>query len=467
MIYKTLKKVSNVCQLLDKSKYPATKTINGVTFTNNGDGTITANGTATSRAVLLISKEIPVIYGKGLIIGEPQPDYAFINYTFYNNKEQWIADNASFGGNGVIFTGRDDAASTELYIAIEAGNTANNLVFKPQLFDLTEMYGAGNEPTTVEQFRQDFPEELYDYKPYCFVKSYKNCLKVNEYCQLVDKRKFPETTTTNGITFANNGDGTITANGTAIKDTYFTILSADLELSTHKKYLLTGCPSGGSSYTYFLYLDRDGALFNIDTGNGSIGTPTKSNAVITIFVRQGLTLNNLIFKPQIFDLTEMYGVGNEPTTVEEFREKFPNELYDYKPYSIITSYKKSLACKTKNLLDISKVFSEPTLCFDVSSLEIGQTYTFSSNKPIKTFKISNNRQNYNSVYFTNPGFGFTTFTFVMARDEHISVNAKQYLFLYLFELTSDYVTDISQLNGYNLQIELGDTATDYVPYGHL
>lgn len=180
MIYKTLKKVSNVCQLLDKSKYPATKTINGVTFTNNGDGTITANGTATSRAVLLISKEIPVIYGKGLIIGEPQPDYAFINYTFYNNKKQWIADNASFGGNGVIFTGRDDAASTKLYIAIEAGNTANNLVFKPQLFDLTEMYGAGNEPTTVEQFRQDFPEELYDYKPYCFVKSYKTLLKASD-----------------------------------------------------------------------------------------------------------------------------------------------------------------------------------------------------------------------------------------------------------------------------------------------
>ena len=35
-------------QLLDKSKYPATTTKNGVTFTNNGDGTITVNGTAGS-----------------------------------------------------------------------------------------------------------------------------------------------------------------------------------------------------------------------------------------------------------------------------------------------------------------------------------------------------------------------------------------------------------------------------------
>lgn len=179
---------------------------------------------------------------------------------------------------------------------------------------------------------------------------YKTLKKVSNYCQLVDKRMFPETTTTNGITFTNNGDGTITANGTAIKNIYFTILSAALELSTHKKYLLTGCPSGGSSYTYFLYVDRDGALFNLDTGNGSIGTPTKSNAIITIFVRQELILNNLIFKPQLFDLTEMYGAGNEPTTVEEFRTKFPNELYDYKPYCFVKSYKTLLKATDNKII---------------------------------------------------------------------------------------------------------------------
>ena len=170
-MYKGRYKVSDVCQLLDKSKYPATQTVNGVTFTNNGDGSITANGTATSRAVLeLFNKTLPIIRGKGLIIGDPQPGYAFINYMFYNNKDEWLVDNASYRGNGVIFTGRDDAAYAILYIAIEPGNTANNLIFKPQLFDLTEMYGAGNEPTTVEEFRQKYPNELYPYSPYCWAK---------------------------------------------------------------------------------------------------------------------------------------------------------------------------------------------------------------------------------------------------------------------------------------------------------
>ena len=170
-MYKGRYKVGDVCQLLDKSKYPATKTVNGVTFTNNGDGTITANGTATDRAVLLLFyKTLPIIRGKGLIIGDPTPGYAFINYTFYDNKGKWLTDNASYGGNGVIFTGKDDVAYTELYIAIEAGSTANNIIFKPQLFDLTEMYGAGNEPTTVEEFREKFPDELYPYSPYCWAK---------------------------------------------------------------------------------------------------------------------------------------------------------------------------------------------------------------------------------------------------------------------------------------------------------
>lgn len=169
-MYKGRYKVSDICQLLDKIKYPATQTINGVTFINNGDGTITANGTATDRAVLLLAENLPVICGKGLIIGDPTPGYAFINYPFYDGSHNWVADNASYEGKGKIFTGRDAAVTADLYIAIEGGHTANNLVFKPQLFDLTEMYGAGNEPTTVAEFREKFPDDLYPYSPYCWAK---------------------------------------------------------------------------------------------------------------------------------------------------------------------------------------------------------------------------------------------------------------------------------------------------------
>ena len=66
MAYKKLIKVSNVCQVLDKSKYNPSQTINGVTFIKNDDGTFTANGTATAnidyRGVSYKSKK-NVIFG--------------------------------------------------------------------------------------------------------------------------------------------------------------------------------------------------------------------------------------------------------------------------------------------------------------------------------------------------------------------------------------------------------------------
>lgn len=153
-------------QMLDKSKYPATTTINGVTFTNNGDGTITANGTATDRATLALNdRNTPMVRGKGFIVGDPEVGSAFINYDIYDRKGIWLVDNASYGGKGKIFTMREEAAYGIVYIAIEAGTSANNLVFKPQLFDLTQMFGAGNEPATPEEFWQKVPEKLYGYNP--------------------------------------------------------------------------------------------------------------------------------------------------------------------------------------------------------------------------------------------------------------------------------------------------------------
>lgn len=39
-----------------------------------------------------------------------------------------------------------------------------------QFIDLTEMYGTGNEPTSVAEFRQSYPNEYYPYANKCYVK---------------------------------------------------------------------------------------------------------------------------------------------------------------------------------------------------------------------------------------------------------------------------------------------------------
>ena len=140
--------------LLNKSKFPVTQTINGITFTNNGDGTITVDGTATKRTAFRICS---APYNKGhkvLLKGCPSGgEYSkYIFETSFGNEY----------GKGAINTLDRDILNGNCYITIGLDFTASNLVFKPALYDLTAIYGEGNEPTTVEQFYRDYP----DYEPY-------------------------------------------------------------------------------------------------------------------------------------------------------------------------------------------------------------------------------------------------------------------------------------------------------------
>lgn len=179
--YKKLLKVSDVCQLLDKSKYPATHTINGVTFTNNGDGTITVNGTTSSKRANYFVNDVPAAEGHiYLLTGVAGNSSKFFLNSYFLSNTSWLKENILYAGNeAIIFPYVAGAIRIRNRIVIEPNATANNLVFKPQLFDLTEMFGAGNEPKTVAEFKAKFPNDLYDYSPRCWVTSYKTAVVVN------------------------------------------------------------------------------------------------------------------------------------------------------------------------------------------------------------------------------------------------------------------------------------------------
>lgn len=103
----------------------------------------------------------------------------------------------------------------------------------------------------------------------------------------------PKTTTINGITMVNNGDGTYTVNGTATDD--FDIALAPYATKQNIYYTLSGCPSGGSNTTY--YLDPRG--YEYDTGSGiTIRNPNQDfSNYIRIVIKKDVTVNNLLFKP--------------------------------------------------------------------------------------------------------------------------------------------------------------------------
>ena len=119
--------------------------------------------------------------------------------------------------------------------------------------------------------------------------------------QLYNKM-FPQSNTVNGITFTVNDDGSITANGTSTNTVYYQI-SDYMSFNNHVAYL-SGCPSGGSAETYRIYLDT--TPFS-DTGNGCIDKLTIESKRFFINMRTGVTVNNLVFRPQIIDLTKMFG----------------------------------------------------------------------------------------------------------------------------------------------------------------
>lgn len=320
--------------LLDKWQYPATQTLNGVTFTNNSDGSITANGTNTGDVRIFL----PVAVNMNLKDGH--------YYCMSGNVSDWsvntyctvfeiVGTGADREGETIFkYTEPSDATGTKngFYIRVSLGVTVNNAIFKPQLYDLTTMYGAGKEPTTVDQFYADHPELKVSPLGFIGLKnleiSNKNIKRLryktwNNSLNLIDKSKFNPSEEVAGVTFTNNGDGSWVVNGTATSHIYFSLLKhSTLQLNTSHKYLLSGCPKEGSS-SLFLYVDNGGALFDYDTGSGSIGIPTKTVAHITISIDSYTAVDNAIFKPQLYDLTNIYGAGKEPTTVEQFYKDYP------------------------------------------------------------------------------------------------------------------------------------------------
>lgn len=165
--------------------------------------------------------------------------------------------------------------------------------------------------------------------------------------------KTSATTTKNGVTCTNNRDGSWTVNGTstATETTYFIINNENtLPAINGHTYCTLGCPSGGGNKTYFIE-----SSFGYDNGNGVIYKLNRDIGVGNYYIgiAAGYAANNLIFRPQVFDLTAMYGFGNEPTTVEQFKKDYP-QFFDEKLDDIWNVKTSGISTTGKNLFDISK-----------------------------------------------------------------------------------------------------------------
>lgn len=327
-------------QILDKSKYPATTTTNGVTFTNNGDGSITVNGTADSTAngYFNVAKNLSVIQGHKYYatMSKPIEHNNFWLGLYANSGDAPFHGGTILDRNGQMLTCVTSSDKLCVDINLYKNTSVSNATVKPQFFDLTQMFGAGNEPATPSEFRAMFPDDYYSYN----AGELKSIMPTNieasgiERFQLLDKNKYPATGVFDGVTYTNNGDGTITLNGTATATTNYNLQSGISVIANHKYFCVYSNIFSGSG-AYPLLYTSDPAVF--DTGfpmlSGDIITALKDydKVYFQIKVSNGKTMTNMLVKPQLFDLTQMFGAGNEPATPAEFWQRVPETLYGYNP----------------------------------------------------------------------------------------------------------------------------------------
>lgn len=132
--------------------------------------------------------------------------------------------------------------------------------------------------------------------------------------------------TSRDVTFESIGNGGVHVHGTATGGDSTCFVIRPFTFQANHVYLIRGCPSGGSTSTYFMSWGLSGD----DIGEGKIYKPTSgSESYVYIRVKSGTNVDK-VFYPQLVDLTMWFGAGNEPTTLAELdASTFPKSVIPY------------------------------------------------------------------------------------------------------------------------------------------
>ena len=274
------------------------KTINGVTFTVNEDGTVTANGTSTEDTTFVLHNMsglaglVHFPKGKYSLSGVSEGSYStyYMNVAFFNNGAKIV--DTTFTSTKTIDLPQDADA---LYIGlqIKSGVSVSNRIFSPQI-------EAGDAATA--------------YEPYIPP----TAMRVQRYGKNLVPYPYQDSTKTiNGITFTVNKDRSITVNGTATATANFLCTA------------LTSMPLSQGTYTLSSGLSNDNAQSTFGVALGyKIGSENRLTAFtvngvqtitltetamcdVVLVVRANQTLSNVVFRPQV-------EVGNAATAYEPY-----------------------------------------------------------------------------------------------------------------------------------------------------
>lgn len=186
--------------------------------------------------------------------------------------------------------------------------------------------------------------------------------------------------TENGITFTNNGDGTVTVSGTASANVGISI-GGNLTTGSlkNKPFILTGCPKGGSSNTYYIGVSDTSDIFKWDKGDGYYKAQGYEYGYnLCIYIMSGAVIDTpIIFKPNLFIINESVF-----PSLDSFKQMFPNDYYPYCEPTIISSQTDRVdvamadSTVTQQITTGFPVLNSAGSAYDYIDLNEGKLYTW-------------------------------------------------------------------------------------------
>lgn len=299
------------------------------------------------------------------------------------STQQWLRDFtfeewAKWYFRKELYTAKTDYDQFTLICETQARSYASWGLENPQAFDLTQMFGYGNEPETYEDFRAMFAEDYYEYVS----SQYKATNGFVQGGQLVEHNYTTAYLTPNEQCacdiIPNNASPILSRQPKYYLRNYFHGFSAsttsvvEVLENTRRRFTVRALQNYNNAawgwranmsipvvpHGHMIYYCFD----IICTGKGQWhfisdmwGNPDKGDKITTewkhyyIIDRQHQETALYMYHPadgggfvegteytianmQFYDLTKMFGDGNEPKTEEEFHKYFPKDYYEYEAW---------------------------------------------------------------------------------------------------------------------------------------
>ena len=290
--------------------YYNSQTINGITWTVNADGSVTANGTATSTSLFRLSSN-------QLDLSTLKDGYTYAVSALCdsnNGRIEVFRPNSSGtvvinGLSFVTFEYERTENNTSIEIFVNSGVVANNLTFHPML---VEVDSNGNYPTEYQRYAMgniELTDEVNDLVL--------DAEKANGYNLI--PFPYPFTSDTNrGITFTSQNDGGIIANGTVSETTLdaFIAICSTFNLKAGTYRIIDGVvDSSDTKYWCTVYRASSGAEIQRSTRGEVFTLSADTDVYIQARVHRSITVSNLTFHPM---LVEVRPDGTYPTEYKKY-----------------------------------------------------------------------------------------------------------------------------------------------------